>query len=218
MLPGSPHPVVLLPIDANSGKPTVPSASEPLLHFACVTEPGKSSARERMMPACASSTPGYDREVHSHFDVLDRCAFTPCVHTCIQAASMAFCTARMFPTPSHIPHLCTGRKRGALYCPCIVARVMPLRVSVGEALVWRLVALSTAMTDASTAAAAAEARGSAALSAAGGNGNGNGNGGGAMHRHHGGNVGTATAGSSGSLPLQVGFRVLFRLHAAQAGT
>ena len=103
-----------------------------------------------------------------------------------------------------------GRKRGALYCPCIVARVMPLRVSVGEALVWRLVALSTAMTDASTAAAEAEARGSAALSAAGGNGNGNGNGngGGTVHRHQGGNVGTATAGSSGSLPLQVGFRVV----------
>ena len=133
---------------------------------------------------------------------------TLCPHLCSGRKHGAlYCP--YIPTPSHIPHLCTGRKRGALYCPCIVARVMPLRVSVGEALVWRLVALSTAMTDASTAAAEAEARGSAALSAAGGNGNGNGNGngGGTVHRHQGGNVGTATAGSSGSLPLQVGFRV-----------
>lgn len=40
MMPGSPHPVVLLPIDAASGRPSVPSALAPLLYFASVTEPG----------------------------------------------------------------------------------------------------------------------------------------------------------------------------------
>ena len=37
MLPGTPHPVILLPIDGSTGRPTIPSASEPLLYFTSVT-------------------------------------------------------------------------------------------------------------------------------------------------------------------------------------
>ncbi len=47
-----------------------------------------------------------------------------------------------------------GRRRGALYCPCIVARVLPLRVALGEPLMWRLVSLAEAVGAASAAAAA----------------------------------------------------------------
>jgi hypothetical protein len=44
-----------------------------------------------------------------------------------------------------------------MYCPAIVARLLPLRFALGEALVWRLVALSNSLSDAAAAAAAESA-------------------------------------------------------------
>lgn len=74
-----------------------------------------------------------------------------------------------------------GRKKGALYCPCIVAKLAPVKISVAESLVWRMVAFASALTAAAEAAsqsdpvantvAAARASSSSALrSAMGGSG------------------------------------------------
>lgn len=38
-----------------------------------------------------------------------------------------------------------GRRRGVLYCPCIAARLLPLRICVGEPLIWRLMALGESL-------------------------------------------------------------------------
>ena len=45
-----------------------------------------------------------------------------------------------------------GRKKGALYCPCIVAKLAPVKISVAESLVWRMAAFSSALSAAAMAA------------------------------------------------------------------
>lgn len=41
-----------------------------------------------------------------------------------------------------------GRRRDAVYCPCIAARVLPLRVAVAESTVWRLLSHCNTLTTA----------------------------------------------------------------------
>lgn len=57
-----------------------------------------------------------------------------------------------------------GRRRGVLYCPCIAARVLPLRIALGEALLWRLLSFVNSV---GSSAAAASTAASTAMGGAG---------------------------------------------------